>query len=111
MDHKKQLKELYKEMPIQAGVFSMTNKQNGKVFVGSFNNLKRLNGFKFMLKMNTHTNKTLQADYNRFGADSFEIEVVEFLKKKEDGYFDARKNWRNLNKNGSTSYSHIEKRL
>ena len=91
MDYKKQMKELYKEMPIQAGVFSMTNKQNGKVFVGSFNNLKRLSGFQFMLKTNTHTNKALQADYHTFGADSFEIEVVEYLKKKEEGYFDAKK--------------------
>ncbi|KOS69208.1 LuxR family transcriptional regulator [Lysinibacillus contaminans] len=91
MDHKKQLKELYKDTPIEAGVFTMTNKQNGKVVVGSFNNLKRLNGFQFMLKTNTHTNKALQADYNTFGADAFDIEVVEYLKKKEDGYFDAKK--------------------
>lgn len=91
MDHKKQLKEQYKETPIEAGVFTMTNKQNGKVFVGSFNNLKRLNGFKFMLKTNTHTNKALQTDYHTFGADSFEIEIVEYLKKKEEGYFDAKK--------------------
>ena len=91
MDHKKRLKELYKETPIEAGVFTMINKQNGKVFVGSFNNLKRLNGFQFMLKTNTHTNKALQFDYHTFGADSFEIEVVEYLKKKEEGYFDAKK--------------------
>ena len=89
MDHKKQLKEIYKETPIEAGVFTMTNKQNRKVFVGSFNNLKRLNGFQFMLKTNTHNNKALQVDYNTFGIDAFDIEVVEYLKKKEDGYFDG----------------------
>lgn len=59
MDHKKELKESYKEIEIEAGVFTMTNKQNGKVFVSSFNNLKRLNGFKFMLKTNTHNNLSL----------------------------------------------------
>lgn len=91
MDHKKKLKEMYKEMKIEAGVFTMTNKQNGKVFVGSFNNLKRLNGFQFMLKTNTYTNKALQADYNTFGKDAFQLEVVEYLKEKEEGYFDAKK--------------------
>ncbi|MFT9816422.1 GIY-YIG nuclease family protein [Lysinibacillus sp. NPDC056185] len=91
MDHKKELKELYKEIKIEAGVFTMTNQQNGKVFVGSFNNLKRLNGFQFSLKTNTHTNKKLQADYNTFGKDAFDIEVVEYLKKKEEGYFDPKK--------------------
>lgn len=91
MDHKKELKEMYKEIKIEAGVFIMTNQQNGKVFVGSFNNLKRLNGFQFSLKTNTHTNKKLQADYNTFGKDAFDIEVVEYLKKKEEGYFDDKK--------------------
>ncbi|UPW84476.1 GIY-YIG nuclease family protein [Lysinibacillus sp. Ag94] len=89
MDHKKELKEMYKEIKIEAGVFTMTNQQN--VFVGSLNNLKRLNGFQFMLKTNTHTNKELQADFNTFGHDAFDIEVVEYLKKKEQGYFDPKK--------------------
>ncbi|MBL3729217.1 GIY-YIG nuclease family protein [Lysinibacillus sp. HST-98] len=91
MDHKKELKEMYKEMQIEAGVFTMTNTQTGKVFVGSFNNLKRLNGFQFMLKTNTHTNKELQADYNLYGQEAFEVEIVEYLKKKEEGYFDEKK--------------------
>lgn len=91
MDHKKELKEMYKDMKIEAGVFTMTNTQTDKVFVGSFNNLKRLNGFQFMLKTNTHTNKELQADYNSFGQEAFEVKIVEYLKKKEEGYFDAQK--------------------
>lgn len=108
MDHKKELKEMYKEIKIEAGVFTMTNQQNGKVFVGSFNNLKRLNGFQFMLKTNTHTNKELQADFNTFGHDAFDIEVVEYLKKKEEGYFDPKKRARKAGtKNGSINFSHL----
>lgn len=83
MDHKKELKEMYKDMKIEAGVFTMTNTQIGKLFVGSFNNLKRLNGFQFMLKTNTHTNKVLQADYNLYGQEAFEVKIVEYLKKKK----------------------------
>ena len=91
MDHKKELKEMYKDMKIEAGVFTMTNTQTNKVFVGSFNNLKRLNGFQFMLKTKPHTNKVLQADYNLYGQEAFEVEIVEYLKKKEEGYFDEKK--------------------
>jgi len=91
MDHKKELKEEYKEMPIQAGVFKITNKENGKVYIGSFNNLKRLNGLKFMLRTNTFTNPLLQNEWNEFGTDAFTIETVEMLKKPEEGYFDEKK--------------------
>lgn len=96
MDHKKELKEMYKEMKIEAGVFTMTNKQTGKVFVGSFNNLKRLNGFQFMLKTNTHTNKELQADYNSYGQEAFEVAIVEHLKKKKRVILTPKKNSKKL---------------
>ncbi|MBK3494676.1 GIY-YIG nuclease family protein [Viridibacillus sp. YIM B01967] len=91
MDRQKELKQIYKETPIQSGVYKITNTTNNKVYIGSTNNLKRLNGVQFMLKMNSHTNKTLQADWNKFGAASFEIEILEMLKKKEEGYFDAKR--------------------
>ncbi|MEG0260185.1 MAG: GIY-YIG nuclease family protein [Lysinibacillus sp.] len=61
------------------------------MFVGSLNNLKRLNGAHFMLKTKTHTNKSLQADWNEFGAEAFETEILEHLKKKDEAYFDEKK--------------------
>ncbi|MGG0655262.1 GIY-YIG nuclease family protein [Rummeliibacillus pycnus] len=91
MDHKKELKEQYKDIPIQAGVYKITNTQNKKVFIGSFNNLKRLNGLKFMLRTNTFSNQLLQKEWNEFGPDVFTIETVEMLKKPDEGYFDAKK--------------------
>ncbi|MGM9923088.1 MAG: GIY-YIG nuclease family protein [Bacillus sp. (in: firmicutes)] len=91
MERKKELKQLYKETPIEAGVFTIRNARNGKIYVESMNNLKRLNGVKFMLKTGTFKNKALQEEWNAFGADAFEIEVVEKLKKKEEGYFDMKK--------------------
>ncbi len=62
---------MYKEMKIEAGVFTMTNKQNGKVFVGSFNNLKRLNGFQFSLKTNSYTNKKTTSRFQHFWSRCF----------------------------------------
>ncbi|WP_397536470.1 GIY-YIG nuclease family protein [Rummeliibacillus pycnus] len=91
MDQKKELKEQYKEIPIQSGVFKITNNENGKVYIGSFNNLKRLNGLKFMLMTNTCLNPLLQNEWNEFGSDAFTIETVEMLKKPEEGYFDEKR--------------------
>lgn len=91
MDHKKELKEHYKEIPIQSGVFKITNNKNGKIYIGSFNNLKRLNGLKFMLKTNTFTNPLLQKEWNEYGSDTFTIETVEMVKKPEEGYFDEKR--------------------
>ncbi|MDQ0272670.1 GIY-YIG nuclease family protein [Cytobacillus purgationiresistens] len=90
MDRKKELKQLYKESEIEAGVYQIKNKQTGKVFVASTPNLKTLNGKKFMLKNGTFINKELQADWNRAGEDAFEITVLEVLKKKKDGYFNEK---------------------
>jgi len=91
MDRQKELKQIYKETPIQSGVYKITNTTNNKIYIGSTNNLKRLNGVQFMLKMSNHTNKALQEDWNKFGESAFEIEILEVLKKKEEGFFDAKR--------------------
>lgn len=83
MDRQKELKQIYKETPIQSGVYKITNTTNNKIYIGSTNNLKRLNGVQFMLKMSNHTNKALQEDWNKFGESAFEIEILEVLKKKK----------------------------
>nr|WP_295969815.1 GIY-YIG nuclease family protein [uncultured Bacillus sp.] len=90
MDRKKELKQLYKEIPVEAGVFQIKNHQNGKCFIGSTRNLKTLNGLQFMLEMNTHRNKELQNDWNLFGKEVFTIEVLEKLKKTEDPYYNEK---------------------
>jgi hypothetical protein len=50
MDRKKELKQLYKETTIEAGVYKIKNILNEKIFIGSTPNLKTLNGIKFMLE-------------------------------------------------------------
>ncbi|WP_042349286.1 GIY-YIG nuclease family protein [Bacillus massiliigorillae] len=91
MERKKELKQLYKETPIEAGVYQITNTKNQKIFVASTRNLKTLNGVKFMLKNGGHMNSQLQEDAKQFGADIFEFEILEVLKKKETGFFDEKK--------------------
>ncbi|MDR7000163.1 GIY-YIG nuclease family protein [Neobacillus niacini] len=87
MDRKKELKRLYKEQPIEAGVYQIKNSHNQKIFIGSTKNLKTLNGVKLMLDTGTHSNKELQKEWNHFGQSMFTFEVLEILKKKDDPYF------------------------
>jgi group I intron endonuclease len=91
MERKKELKQQYKEMPIKAGVYKIQNKQTGKCLVGSTNNLKTLNGVRFMLKNDTHTNKQLQEDWLEAGEGQFEIEILEELKELKDPMANPKK--------------------
>jgi len=86
MDRKKELKQLYKEMKVEAGVYQVRNKQNKKIFVTSTVNLRTLNGkkgggFPF--------NKELQKEWLEYGAEEFEFEVLEVLEKKDEPFFDV----------------------
>lgn len=80
MDRKKELKQAYKEMKIEGGIYVITNKQNGKKFVASTPNFKTLNGVKFTLENGMHTNFPLQEEWKQFGKDAFAIEKMEVLK-------------------------------
>ncbi|BAU28691.1 group I intron endonuclease [Aneurinibacillus soli] len=90
MDRKKELKQQYKEIKVEAGVYQIKNMVNGKIFIGSSPNLKNLNGRRFELKMGVHKNQMLQKEWNEYGEDAFVFEIVEVLKKKENGYFDLK---------------------
>lgn len=96
MDRKKELKQLYKETPVEAGIYQIKNTKNQKSFIASTKNLKTLNGVKFMLDMDGHKNKQLQKEWLAFGKDAFKIEVLEVLKKKETGYFNEKEELRKL---------------
>lgn len=96
MDRKKELKQLYKETPIEAGVYKIENKQNGKVFIASTRNIKTLNGVKFMLNKGGHVNRELAKEWQALGEESFTVEVIEILKKKNDPYFNEKEELKKL---------------
>lgn len=83
MDFKKEMKLQAKEEKVSYGIFQIKNLQNGKIFVGSTPNFKTLNGLKFMLNNDTHTNKELQKDWNEQGKDQFEFSILETVDEKE----------------------------
>jgi len=89
MATKEEMKRAYKEAPKQAGVFTITNTVEGKVFLGKAMNLHGpLNRHRFQLEMGMHPNRGLQADWKRLGADAFTFEIAEVVRIKDTPGFD-----------------------
>jgi len=77
---KKALTREYKENARPMGVFQIRNTINGKVLIGTSVNLPAiLNRHKAELRLGGHRNRALQQDWNEFGADAFEFEILDTL--------------------------------
>ncbi len=76
---RRELKRLAKEANVEAGVYQIRNKVNGKMFVDSTRNLKTIGSQQFQLQFGMHTNRELQRDYEELGKDAFAFEVLEVL--------------------------------
>jgi len=75
-----ELKREYKNNPPPMGIFQITNKQNGKIFIDSSRNLPGIiNRYKFQLRFLGQPNKELQADWDTYGEDAFEFEIIDDL--------------------------------
>lgn len=91
MKTRKDIHREYKERAIPAGIYQVKNTINGRVLLGSSLNLEGpLNRHKFMLKIGSHTNKSLQTDWDEFGPDSFIFEILEEVKIKDDPNFNLK---------------------
>ncbi|MEH7464423.1 GIY-YIG nuclease family protein [Bacillus thuringiensis] len=96
MNRREELKQLYKETEIEGGIYCIRNIENEKVYVESTRNFKTMSGRRLLLNMGSHTNKALQDDWKEYGADAFEFEILEVLKKKETGYFNEKEELKKL---------------
>ncbi|MCZ8536829.1 DUF2087 domain-containing protein [Paenisporosarcina quisquiliarum] len=99
-DRKKELKQQVKDEKTIAGVYCVTNKENGKMYIASTLNLKRQNGLKFELNGGTLMNKDLQRDWELFGEDAFQFEVLESIETEgksarqlKEELTEAKENW------------------
>jgi hypothetical protein len=83
------------EKPV-AGVFQIRNIQNHKAFVDSTRNVNTLNGQKFMLEHRSHSNQSLQREWDECGPEAFVFEVLEVLQKTPDKYYDLKDSLKKL---------------
>jgi len=80
---KTELKREYKNNPPPMGILQITNKQNGKILIDSSQNLPgRINRYKFELRVLGQQNKELQADWDTYGEEAFEFEIIDELDPK-----------------------------
>lgn len=94
MDRRKELKQQYKEMKTQGGVYQVRNMKNQKVLVVATPNLKTING----RLGGGYMNKEFQDEWNRFGREAFVFEILEVLEEKGDGFFDKKEELKKLEK-------------
>ena len=79
---------------MNSGIYKITNKVNGKFYIGSSNNIKRRwRHHKSNLRSGTHTNSHLQNSYDKHGEDQFEFLLIEEVRRvnllaKEQEYLD-----------------------
>lgn len=85
MDRRKELKEQYKNMKPEMGIFIIKAKFNDKCLIESSKDLKStINGSKFRLKSSNHLNNSLQQDWIKYGEESFNVEILENLQYDKD---------------------------
>ena len=71
------------------GIYLIRNRETGQVLLASSRNVVgALNRIQFELRLGSHTNRALQAEWDRYGPGGFEFEIVEVLKEREDASFD-----------------------
>jgi hypothetical protein len=71
------------------GIYIIRDKETGQALVASSRNVYgAMNRTQFELRLRSHSNKTLQAKWDRSGPDRFDFEIVELLKEREDANFD-----------------------
>lgn len=82
----------YRNMKFPMGVFRIKNSVNGKVYIGSSNDLVAVwNSQRFQLEAGLHSCASLQSDWKTFGAENFTYEIVEEIQAKDDMQEDYRK--------------------
>ena len=83
--NKKELRDQYKLHKPDMGVFSITDKSSGRVFLEAAPSLKAyINRTVFTLNAGMHRDKELQALWTVSGESGFRIETLEILPYSED---------------------------
>ncbi len=90
MKTRTQLIKEYEQIIPTAGVFQVLNKRSGKVLIDTSTDVNaKWNRHRFELKLGSHRNKALQADWNAAGEDNFEYTLLSVFDIDDDGYTES----------------------
>ncbi|MCX6304132.1 MAG: GIY-YIG nuclease family protein [Bacteroidetes bacterium] len=85
MKTKKEMKSEYKLIKFRAGIYQIMNKSDHRSYLQASSDLDRaFNSDIFQLKAGMHSNKSLQKDWNNLGSETFEFNIFDELKVKDD---------------------------
>lgn len=88
MDRKALIRE-YKETQRPMGVYLVRNTVNKKSLVGVSINLPAiLNRHRTQLRLGGHPNRALQKDWNEFGPEAFEFQILDTLQIPDQSDYD-----------------------
>jgi hypothetical protein len=94
---RKALSREYKESQRPMGVYCVRNTVNGKLLVGKSIDLPSvLNRQRAQLRSGSHPNPTLQKELAEYGADAFEVEVLDTLEAPEQADYEPSADLRTL---------------
>ena len=83
--NRKELRDAYKERKDIGGICAIKNTVNGKLLILPVNNLHAYkNRFGFAQSTGSCVDDKLLQDWDKFGASSFDLEILEELEKMED---------------------------
>jgi hypothetical protein len=85
MQNKKELINEYKNKKQIGGICKITNIKTGKILLITAPNIEAIkNRFEFSKKMDSCINCKLQNDWNKYGSDSFDFEIIEELEENNE---------------------------
>ncbi|WFA08880.1 GIY-YIG nuclease family protein [Tissierella sp. Yu-01] len=85
MDRKKELKEQYKQMKPDMGIFIVRSNKTNKCYIETSQNLNGfINRTRFQLNSGGHPNERFQRDWKEQGENNFTIEILEKLEYDKD---------------------------
>jgi hypothetical protein len=96
MDRKTLIRE-YKESQRPMGVYCVRNTVNGKLLVGKSIDLPSvLNRQRAQLRAGSHPNPALQKELSEYGAEAFEVEILDTLEVSDQADYDPSADLRTL---------------
>jgi len=85
VNRRKELQEAYKQMKPDMGIFMIQSLDTKKCTIEVDHNMKaKMNRRKIQLQTNGHPVLELQQEWNQYGEDNFNFEVLEQLKYGKD---------------------------